>query len=392
MSYFRIHLKYLLLTLILISYGCTECLNIYKYNPPQDGEAGLKVGSLEQVGMNPQVVGGVMNCIYANKYDQVHSILVYKDSLLVFEEYTEGNKFKWDGLYHYGERIKWHKDSLHTIMSTAKSITSAVVGIAVKMGYLNISDPIFNYLPLHQQYKKDGKEFITVEHLLTMTSGLAWDEWSGSHGTTDNDIDQLYFLYQNDPIAAVLARPLISVPGEKFTYNGGGIIILGEIIKNATGMDYGSFAKEYLFKPLGINSVYLYQFENGTFACEGSIYLRPRDMLKVGVLFLNDGMWNGKQIISREWVNKSSTPFRNNHGIDVPIDDYGGFDYGYTWWIGSVNAGKKEVAFFQAAGWGGQEIIVIPDLNMVVVFTGGNYVVGKHIFEMLEEFILASIK
>jgi CubicO group peptidase (beta-lactamase class C family) len=332
-----------------------------------------------------------LSAIYNNKYDQVHSILVYKDDLLVFEEYMEGNKYAADGQYFYGERIKWHRDSLHIIMSTTKSVNSTIIGIAVDQGLIDVNESIFTYLPDYQDYNRDGKGDITVEHLLTMTSGLEWDEWSGAHGTTANSIDRIYIECLDDPLSCILSAPLVSEPGASFNYSGGNMIVLSEILQFATGRDYLDFAYEKLFRPLGIDSVYWYQFPSGAYACDGACWMTPRDMLKIGITFLNEGTWNDQQIISKAWIEKSRTTYRNNTGINIPLDDTGRNSYGYTWWINSVNSPLGKVDIFQASGWGGQEIIVIPDLNMTVVFTGGNYVVKKHIHEMLEDYILESL-
>jgi CubicO group peptidase (beta-lactamase class C family) len=282
-------------------------------------------------------------------------------------------------------------DSMHVTMSVTKSITSAILGIAVDQGYIDVNESIFSYLPEYKDYGKDGKEDITVEHLLTMTSGLEWDEWSGAHGTTANDIDVIYIDCQEDPLKCILSRPLVSKPGASFTYSGGNMILLGEILRNATGRDILDFGTEYLFDPLGIDSVSWYQFENGVYACDGSVAMTPRDMLKIGITFLDEGAWNGQQLISKKWVEKSKTNYGDNTGIRVPLDDTGRNGYAYTWWTNTLSSPLGKVDIFQASGWGGQEIIVIPDLNMVVVFTGGNYVVKKHIHKMLEEYILESI-
>ena len=170
------------------------------------------------------------------------------------------------------------------------------------------------------------------------------------------------------------------------------MVVLGEILRNATGRDIFDFGSEFLFEPLGIDSVNWYHFDNGAYACDGACWMTPRDMLKIGITFLNEGKWKGEQIISKEWIEKSKTPYRKNTGIRVPLDDTGRNGYGYTWWTNTVSGPYGDVDLFQASGWGGQEIIVIPDLNMTVVFTGGNYVVKKHIHEMLEKYILDSIE
>ena len=375
--------------LILALTNCgKDFSDYYTYSVPESINDGLNTGRLEDVGLDSQMIAKAIGRIYANKYDQVHSFLIYKDGTLVLEEYMEGNKYAWDGNFYYGDRIKWHRDSMHMIMSSAKSITSAIVGIAVDKGFFDVHESIFKYLPDHQQFRSGGKENITVEHLLTMTSGLEWDEWSGAHGTTANDIDRIYFECQPDPLSCILGRDLINTPGEKFTYSGGNMLILGEVLRNAVGMNILDFGNQNFFEPLGIDSVYWYQFENGVFACDGSMKMKPRDMLKIGVTFLNEGEWNGERVISKAWVKKSKTAYKNNTGIRIPIDDTGKNGYAYTWWTNEVSGGGKKSRAFQASGWGGQEIIVLPDLNMVVVFTGGNYVVKKHYYEILEKFVL----
>ena len=379
---------FLALVLSCTFLSCSKCPTVYTYQLPQSLHDGLTTGSLSDVGMNAEPLINLMDCIYANKYDQVHAVLIYKNDKLVFEEYQEGNRYQWDGPFYLGNSIQWHKDSLHMIMSCTKSVTSAIVGIAVDQGYLQVEESIYNYLPDHQAYKTGGKERITIEHLLTMTSGLDWNEWSGAHGTTANDIDRIYIECQEDPIACILERNLVHAPGDHFTYSGGNMIVLGEVLKNAVGNNIRDFGNQYLFNPLGIDSVFWHQFDNDVFACDGSIMLTPRAMLKIGVAYLNEGIWKGERIVSKDWVDKSKTAYQNNTGINVPLDDAGKNDYGYTWWINEIAAGTQNVQLFQASGWGGQEIIVIPDQKMVVVFTGGNYAVKKHIYKMLERFIL----
>ena len=383
---------FIFLQLAFLGFSCNNCQEIYKYHAPQLLDDGLEVGSLAQVNMDTQILSRAIDCIYEKKYDQIHAFLLYKDGMLVLEEYFSGNKYQWDGENYHGERIQWDRDSLHVIMSCTKSITSACIGIAINQGYIkDVHESIFNYLPDHQQYKKEGKEAITIEHLLTMTSGLVWDEWHGAHGTVANDIDRIYIEYQSDPISGVLGKPLAHPPGEEFTYNGGGMIILGEILKNASQKNIGEFAKENLFSPLGIDSVWWYQFENGTFACDGSIKMTPRDMVKFGVTYLNEGSWKNQRIVSKEWVEQSKKPYRNNVGINVPIDDSGKNGYAYSWWTNEISIAGSKKALFQAAGWGGQEIIVIPDDQLVVVFTGGNYVVKKKLYRLIKKYILPSI-
>ncbi len=145
------------------------------------------------------------------------------------------------------------------------------------------------------------------------------------------------------------------------------------------GFDVGS---------LGIDPYYWSQYKNGVVDAAGSLKLTPRDMVKIGVTFLNKGVWNGKQIISEKWVDKSATYFPGNSWMNNWDDHWGMRGYSYSWWTHVFTKSGKRVDMFYAAGWGGQYIMVIPELNTVVVFTGGNYLSYRPPFEILKKFIL----
>jgi CubicO group peptidase (beta-lactamase class C family) len=382
-----------ILVFLLFTKSCEkDYSSLYSYDPPEFADDGIQVGTLEEVGMDSQILAKVMGRIYSSKYDQVHSILIHKDGLLVFEEYVEGNKYKYDGQYHYGERIQWDKDSLHVIMSCTKSIVSACIGIAADKGFIKqVNEPIFKYLPDHQHYMNNGKEFITIQHLLTMSSGLEFDEWSAGHGSRANDIDRIHWDCQDDPLACVLERSLIHTPGEEFNYNSGGTIVLGEILRNASGLNLEEFAEEYLFDPLGIDTVSWNRFEDGVIDGGGELRMKSRDMLKIGMCFLNKGVWNEQRIISQEWIEHSKNSFGNNTGIKVPGSDMKRQGYGYSWWTGTLYSSGEEFDYYAASGWGGQKIFVIDELDLVVVFLGGNYVVKNHHREIMEQYVFPAI-
>jgi len=376
----------------LLNMGCSKDFSeIYPYKPPQNIGDGLATGTLTEVQVDPQMILKASGRIHNDKYGEVHSMLIYKDNKLVFEEYYQGHRYKWDARAYHGELVNWDQSMAHEMMSVTKSFTSACIGIAVDKGFIkSVHQSIFDYLPDHQHLKVDNKEYITIEHLLTMTSGLAWDEWSAAHGSSANDIDALWFDCE-ETISCVLLRPWWQEPGKLFTYNGGGMAILGEILNNATRMNIDEFSTKYLFEPLGIENTQWTQFPGGVWDGSGAFYITPRDMMKLGVTYLNKGEWNGERIVSPEWVNKSSTPFANNIDIDIPGEDSGKNGYGYTWWTSELDYSGQQTKMFRAGGWGGQEIMVFPELDMVVVFTGGNYAEKTHLYEIVERFILPAI-
>lgn len=381
----------LALSLIFVGCNCDPALQ-YTYHPPEYFNDGFEVGSLEEVNIDSVLLKKTVDRIYRGKYNEVHSMLIFKDSKLVFEEYFQGHKYKWDRPNHHGDWISWDKSTLHGVKSVTKSITSICVGIAIDKGFIeSVHQSIFDYLPDHQHLKMSDKEKISIEHLLTMTSGLEWDEWGAPLSSASNDMVGIWYQ-DKDPITFILERPLINNPGTTFTYSGGNTTILGEIIRNASNMELDKFSEEYLFKPLEIDSSnWAVRYNNGVIEASGSLEITPRDMVKIGVTCLNNGIYNDEQIISKQWIEKSATLYRGNQGINIPGTASGRHGYSYSWWLKSYTKSGKKINMYNAGGWGGQEIIILPELNTVVVFTGGNYTSNVKVFDILEKYIIPSI-
>jgi CubicO group peptidase (beta-lactamase class C family) len=383
---------YVIIASLLLSCDSFNISGQYTCEPPENIGDGLEVGSLKDVNIDEDMISRAVGRIQLGKYKEVHSMLIFKDNKLVLEEYFQGHKYKWDAPYYQGEWVEWDRTMMHQIMSCTKSVTSACINIAITNGFIkNVNQSIFDYLPNHQQFNSGQKQNITIEHLLTMTSGLQWDEWHAPHATAANDIDRLYIECSDDPVACVLEKTQVQPPGESFTYNGGGLITLGEILREATGMDIVEFSKQFLFAPLGIDSIQWDRFPNGEVETAGGLHITPRDMLKIGVTYLKNGLWKDKRIISADWVAKSAEVYRNNSGIRLPIEDSGKNGYGYTWWTSEVGSGGKKTNMYRANGWGGQVIMIFPELDMVVVFTGGNYTVRSKLYEIIERFVLPAV-
>jgi CubicO group peptidase (beta-lactamase class C family) len=298
----------------------------------------------EEQDIDSNKLGEMIEYIQVNEID-IDSILVVRHGRLVFEEYPSS-------LYT--------SDTKHSIHSCTKSFTSALVGIAIQEGYIgSVTDKMVDYFPNRTIANLDSrKQSITIEHLLTMTSGLEWDEWSLPYGEYGNDVAEMY--RSNDAIQYVLDRPMAYDPGESWTYNSGGSHLLGAIVAITAGQTLYEFAFEHLFGPLGISDfdVHWATDQNGYNAAGGGLSMRPQDMAKFGYLFLNNGTWNEAQVLSAEWVEKSAqTCFTFNQ--------YSG--YGYQWWTNPTEI----VGVYSAQGFAGQFIFVIPSLDMVVVFTSG---------------------
>jgi CubicO group peptidase (beta-lactamase class C family) len=368
----------------------------YTYQPPENINDGLDVGTLDEVSIDSELIEKAMNEINRGKYGEVHSVLVFKDDKLVLEEYFEGHEYQWDAPNYHGELVAWNRSMPHVLQSVTKSITSACVGIAIDKGFIgSVDEPIFEYLPEYQYVSTDGKDKITIEHLLAMTSGLEWTEWNAPYSSRDNPMIEIWFQeaeQDKHPFTFILEGSLIDEPGTTFRYFGGNQVLLGGIIENATQMDIDEFSAEYLFGPLDIDSFdWWSRFESGVIEAAAGLKMTPRDMVKFGVMYLNDGAWNGEQIVSEQWVEESAVPFGNNEGIDVPGTDERDVGYSYSWWTKTFYDAGREIDVFYALGWGGQSILVFPDLNTVVVFTGGAYTSTTRTFSLLERYIIPAI-
>lgn len=381
-----------ILGLSLLLVGCNKATQRYFDNQPENIKDGLEVGTLEEVNIDSKLLEKAVSRIIRGKYDEVHSMLILKDNKLVFEAYFPGHKYQWDAADHKGEWAEWDKNMPHIIMSATKSVTSTCIGIAIDKGLIeSVDQSIFDYLPAHQYLKSNGRDKITIEHLLTMNSGLEWDEWGTQLNNPDNDLIALSFNCE-DIINCILDVPLVHNPGENFTYSGGNMIVLGEILKNATNLPIDEFSKEYLFEPLGIySSDWSERYDNGVIYAGGGIMITPRDMMKIGVTFLNNGIFNGNQIISNEWIEKCTTQYSNNTNIDIPGHESGSHGYSYSWWLKTYSKSGYDINMYHALGWGGQEVMILPELNTVVVFTGGTYTSNVKVFDILENYIIPSI-
>ena len=384
----------IIIFIFLLALGCqSQNYPPYVYQQPKSINDGLTTGSLGDVGLDTNLISKGVEKIRQGKFNEIHSLLIYLNNKLVLEEYFDGHTYQWDQPRHHGKLVSWNKDRPHAIMSNTKSITSACVGIAVDKGFVrSVDQSIFDFLPNHSHLKRDGKKLITIEHLLTMTPGLEWNEWREPYSDPKNPIIGIWFA-ETDPVSFILQGRLVKPPGTHFSYYGGSQILLGEIIKNATGMPIDSFSQQYLFDPLQIeNASWSTRFNNGVIEAAGGLMLKPRDMVKVGATFLNGGKWNGNQIVSSQWVDKSARPYKNNLGIKIPGESSGKKGYSYSWWIDKLDHRDQNISAFHAEGWGGQKIIVIPKLDAVVVFTGGDYTSKNRTFKVLDNYILPSFK
>ena len=332
----------------------------YKYYKPKDLKDGLQIGDVEKSGLDTALLAEMMRKIVDETYPNVHSVLIIKDGKLLFEEY----------FYEYT------KDTLQELRSASKSFVSALTGIALEKGFIKSKyEKVLPYFPEYTiENNSDLKRQITIENLLSQQSGLdcdiSNDNSEGNETTMSNSDDWVKFT---------LDLPMIDIPGGKGMYCSGNPVILGRIIEKETHQPLPEFAKKTLFEPLGITK-FKWNFKPDKSSSETfcQLYLMPRDMAKFGLLYLNKGNWNGKQVVSSDWVRQSLSKHSVIQGVE----------YGYLWWIKYLDADGIRYYGKAAQGNGGQKIYIWEEQNMVTVITGGSFNTQSPSDELIRKYIL----
>ena len=335
--------KQVLLILFIVAILLTGCVNRFTYNSPRLHQDNLSV-SEDTVDLLT-LCGELRTDIASGEYGVINSLLVmYRDTLVV-EDYYNG----------------WTADDPHQIQSISKSMTSLLVGIAIQEGFISsVHDPIKGYLPEFQDILIGEKATITIADLLTMSTGLEWDESSTPYYDTANARYQE--MSSENSVRFVLSQAYTCTPGTSFNYSGGDVTVTGEIIQNAVGMPLEEFAEIYLFDKMQFGDFFWYRQSDHRLNCAGGMFMRPRDMVKIGQLVLDSGLWNGEQIVSKEWIEESTSS-----QIETGEPFYS--SYGYYWWR-SESPIEQDIA---ALGWGGQFIVIVPGRDLIIVITSENF-------------------
>jgi CubicO group peptidase (beta-lactamase class C family) len=311
----------------------------------------------------------------AAKHETVYSVLVVKNGRLVAEKYF--NKGSIDEL---GKRA-----------SVTKSYTSALLGIALDRGYLDSIDmKMLDFFPdIADQITDPRKRQITIRNMLEMRSGYPYEEKNAAAWEA---------MWSGEYLTKIAAIPLTADPGTSFQYSNLTAIWLGIITARSTGMDLMTLGNKYLFGPLGVVPGEDWQRDvNGYYIGSGDILFTARDMAKFGLLYLDDGVYGGERIIPVDWVRDSHKTYTVNEFEVTKVGRFSDFGYGYQWW--SADVGQYHVNF--AWGHGGQLIVLVHDLDMVVVTTADpfygkdthfdSWKYEKAIIEMVSDFIYASL-
>lgn len=368
------------LILILSFIACNEEIK-YVYQVPETTGDGWDIFSLKDSHIDTLLITQLFSQIKSNSFKNIDALLIIRDDKLVLDEYFNG----------------YDRSTKHKLWSCTKSFSSALIGIAIEQGDIRSEkDSIVDYLGNYSDTSNENIRTISIENVLEMGTGL---EWKGDLSQSGRKLP-----YANDMVAYTLELPQEFEPGIKFQYSSANSMLLAPIIYNATGQHADELARATLFKELGIenfewnkqaefwaktagdeipakkpNIEYELEYAELTNTATG-LWMLPRDMAKLGQLYLNKGKWKNKQIISESWIKKSTT------------EQISGSDYGLHWKL--MRIGKYQS--FYASGFGLQRIFVVPELNVVVVLTQNwyhNQPKGKkQMMKILNDYILKAVK
>jgi CubicO group peptidase (beta-lactamase class C family) len=320
----------------------------------------------------------------------LHSVVVERRGKIVSELYRSGPDKTMMKRYGMGNPFAadtvFDAETLHDVRSVSKSVTSLLYGIARDQNKVPPPEAVvLDHYPELADLRTPERARITFAHLLTMTSGLDWQEWGKGFITSD----ETPLLWKADTARYVLDRAQAAEPGTRFNYGGGSTAILADTITRGVGKPLAAFAESELFEPLGIKQWEWATDSQGRALAHAGLRLKPRDMVKIGRLILQKGRWNGKQIVSAAWI-ANSLQSHIKTGTDIFSGQGGELGYGYQWWQGQSPRAGRNVSWSAAVGNGGQRICVVPELDMVVVTTAGDYgereihkAVGKRIDEII---------
>lgn len=383
----------ILSSLILLMFVIIGCNTKSKKSEASEEKLSIIADSIPTINQN--ILDSIHSEINEGAYGLIDRFMVIQQGKLLADyKYNQDYKSiaqKYDTTnYQYNyDHPDWHpyykQTELHTLQSVTKSITSILLGIALDENpEYTVNTKI---IPLFKDYIIDTedtrKNDIIVEDLLTMRTGLKWNE--DDYNEAENDC--ILMEASDEWIKYVLDKPTDTIPGTSFEYNSGASVLLGKLVRIITGKRVDKYAEEKLFGPLGITEYYWKETPGGEIDTEGGLYLAAEDLAKFGLLFLNKGKWENKQIVSEGWVTASTRPVVS----DVNPNNNRKIGYGYQWWVPKHSNGENEI--FAGNGYGGQYLMVAPKFDLIVLFNGWNIheETEKSTWTVLEERIIPSI-
>jgi len=340
-----------------------------------------QVSTPEREGLDARAIAQLDDEFRSGKHGYVDSMLIIRNGRMAFEAYYENDYQALNADLVSGESGPWnyydvnwhpfHKGSdLHTMQSSTKSFMSALVGIAISRGELPEVDATLGELLPDRKITDPRKAAITLDNILTMRPGFEWEE-DNSYWDARNDAINVEST--DDWVAYLLDKPLANTQGSTFEYNSTNTQLMSEMVSRATGRVLDEYAEELLFGPIGIENYFWKDAPEGFKDVSGGLYLTPRELARFALLFEREGEWDGRQVIPAEWVARSTQPHVRDTSPEDPDFNVG---YGYQWWV-YYDGSDGGPVMYGSWGWGGQFALIVPELNLVGVFTGWNVYDGQ---------------
>lgn len=289
----------------------------------------------------------------------LHGLVIERHGVLVAERYRAGKDRSVFAMWP--RTVDFDDATRHDLRSISKSVTALLWGIAQAEGKTPALDArVLDLLPDLADLKTEGRAAIRIDDLLTMRSGLAWEE-DGAYGWRN---PELGLYWRQSQARYLFDRPLQEKPGTVFRYNGGNTAVLAQLLSARVGMSLPDYARARLFAPLGISDWEWLSDARGRPLAFSGLRMRPRDLARIGQLILQHGQWEGRQLVPAAWIDTMLTP---------RTDARHGRQYGYQWWLGKVKTPGGERDWVAGFGNGGQRLYIVPSLDLVVVLTAGMY-------------------
>jgi len=361
------------LALVAPSVARTQVVPGGGYHRPATLNDGWKTASAESLGVDSAALGRLTGTIRGWPELGVHAILIERAGHLIYEAYFDGFDERWGAPLG---RVSMTASSKHDLRSVTKSVVSALAGIAVGEGAIkSLGQSVVQWFPEYQDLNTPDRQRVTLAHVLSMTSGLRWNE---DVPYTNPLNDEIRMTRDSLPLRYALSAPFALDPGADFNYNGGLTQVMASVIERATKTPIEDYARTKLFEPLGITDVEWLGDLGGMPSAASGLRLRARDLAKFGSLYLHGGRWDGKQVVPEDWVALSTRRqfrFRPRSGAPFELagDAGGEFGYGYFWWYNCYPTASGLVEARTAVGNGQQRVFVLPGLDMVVTILAGRY-------------------
>ncbi len=383
-----------LATVFLLPRCGDDTLGVQKFVWP---EGDWPVSTPAQEGIDPAAIDALVADIEAGTYGLIDHFTLIRHGRLVanrhFEQDYESIAAAYDTTnhqYNY-DHPDWHPyyqgTELHSLQSVTKSVTSVALGIAIDKGLISgVEASAMSFFEAYAPDLSDPREgAMRLEDLLTMRSGIEWNE---NTPYTDPENSCILMEASDEWVPFVLGYPMDADPGTVWEYNSGASVLLGKIVQVATGQRIDAWAKEQLFDPIGIEDFYWKITPSGEVDTEGGLYLSAQDLARVGYLFLRNGVWDERRIVSEEWVRASTSPVVTDI---LPENGRADSGYGYQWWVPDHDG--ENTSIFAGNGYGGQFLLVAPEFDIVAVFNGWNIHggAGASTWRALQERIIPAI-